>query len=79
VSVTLVEIAGTFSATSGGPMVARPAGEPKRNWTMLVAMVHTAPQAHFFKLTGPRKTVAAAREEFHALVASLRPADRRGE
>ena len=73
VSVTVVQIHGTFVAKGGGPMMARSAGEPKPDWTMLVAMAHTAPHAYFFKLTGPSQTVAAAQEAFDALVGSIRP------
>jgi hypothetical protein len=62
--VTIVEVKGTYS---GGMM----GGEPKANQALLGAVVETPPDAHFFKLTGPEKTVLAARADFEAFVNSL--------
>jgi hypothetical protein len=66
--VTIVEIAGTFKG--GGPMMGG-GGEPKKDWIMLAAIVPTTPQMHFFKLTGPKKTVEAARADFDVLIGSI--------
>lgn len=43
-------------------------------YALLGAIVQTPGQAHFFKLTGPQKSVAAARADFDALLASLEAA-----
>jgi hypothetical protein len=65
--VTVVDIQGTYS---GGM-----SGDGGANMALLGAIVATAPggggMLHFFKLTGPAKTVTAARSEFDQLVASL--------
>ncbi|MBX3230778.1 MAG: hypothetical protein KIT84_01065 [Labilithrix sp.] len=65
--VTVVELAGTYS--SGGMM--GPA-TPKEHWMLLGAVVEAGEQLHFFKLTGPEKTVQAARKDFDTFVASFR-------
>jgi hypothetical protein len=65
--VTVVTIDGTFK--SGGPMMGG-GGEPKKGWALLAAIVNTEP-AHFFKMTGPEKTVHGARGDFDSLVASF--------
>lgn len=65
--VTIVSIEGTFK--SGGPMMGG-SGESKEDWALLAAIVNTEP-AHFFKMTGPKKTVNAARGDFDSFVASF--------
>jgi hypothetical protein len=71
--VTLFEHRGTFAAGNmmpGGPGEAA----PKPGWAMLAAIVELGGQAapYFFKITGPEKSVAAARADFDKLVGSLR-------
>ncbi len=66
--VTVVEIHGTFA---GSGMPGAPPGPPKERWAMLGAIVETATPT-FFKLTGPEKTVMAARADFDKLIDSLR-------
>jgi hypothetical protein len=66
--VTIVEIKGTYS--SGG-MMGGPAA-PKEKWMLLGAVVDGGERQHFFKMTGPEKTVTAARKDFESLVSSLR-------
>jgi hypothetical protein len=66
--VTIVELKGKFM---GGGMPGGPAIAPKPGWMMLGAIVETA-QPHFFKLTGPEKTVTAARADFDKMIESLR-------
>lgn len=66
--VTIVEIKGTYS--SGG-MMGGPA-TPKEKWMLLGAVVDGGERQHFFKMTGPEKTVTAARKDFESLVSSLR-------
>jgi hypothetical protein len=66
--VTIVEIKGTFA--SGGMMGAP--STPKEKFMLLGAVVESGPQQHFFKMTGPEKTVVSARKDFDALVSSFR-------
>jgi hypothetical protein len=65
--VRLVEVYGSFSAGMGTP------GEAKPNWGLLGAIVETPDTAHFFKMTGPRTTVAAARADFENMIKNLKP------
>ena len=69
IPVTLVTAAGTYSAGTG--MGAAPA--PKGGTVLRGAMAEGPNGAVFFKLTGPRRSVAAAGRDFDALVASLKP------
>jgi hypothetical protein len=62
--VTVVEVEGTYS----GGMGKEPAGVA---WALLGAIVSTPGMPHFFKLTGPAKSVLAARSEFDAMIGSL--------
>jgi len=59
--IAIVEITGTYS---GGMDQAG----AKTNWTLLGAIVPTPGMSHFFKMTGPAKSVAAARTEFLAML-----------
>lgn len=71
VAVTIAEIEGEF--TSGGPMMGGGTGK-KPGWMMLAAMADMGNGAHaFFKLTGPKKTVESARQDFDALIDSIAP------
>jgi hypothetical protein len=64
-SVTVLEVKGSYAGMGGGPK--------KDNYMLLGAMVEAAPlQFHFFKMTGPEKTVTAARKDFDAFVGSFR-------
>lgn len=64
--VLVVEIQGTYSGGMGKESAAQP------GWALLGAIVPTPGMPHFFKLTGPAKTVLAARAEFDAMVGSVR-------
>jgi hypothetical protein len=66
-SVTVVEVQGNYAGMGMGKQASG------TGWALLGAIVPTATMPYFFKLTGPAKTVAAARGEFDALVASLTP------
>lgn len=68
--VTVVEIKGTY-ASSGG-MMGGPT-TPKERFMLLGAVVDGGDRQHFFKMTGPEKTVSAARKDFDSLVSSFRP------
>lgn len=64
----VVEIeAGTYSGSMMG-------GPSKPDYGMLGAVVVAPTGKYFFKLTGPKATVASAREGFDALLASMKPA-----
>jgi len=69
--VTVVEVEGTFNAGMPG----MPGGAAKPGWALLGAIVELPGGASpwFFKLTGPQKTLAAAKGDFDKLVSSLRP------
>lgn len=47
--------------------------EPRPGFAMLSAIVDTGTTKHFFKMTGPAKSVLGARAEFDALVDSIKP------
>jgi hypothetical protein len=68
--ITIVELEGTFT---GGGMPGMAPTDPKKNWAMVGAIVETTPVPTFFKLTGPLKSVRAARPDFDKLVGSIRP------
>jgi hypothetical protein len=65
--VTTVEVQGTYS----GGMGKTPAAAA--GWALLGAIVSTPGSPHFFKLTGPAKSVLAARAEFDAMIDSVAP------
>ncbi len=62
--VTVVEVAGTYS---GGM-----SGGAEKGWALLGAIVATPDMPHFFKITGPAKTVESAKAELDTLLASLK-------
>ena len=62
--VIVVEVQGSYSGM-GSP-------EPQPGFAMKSAIVETVGTKHFFKMTGPAKTVEAARAELQALVDSIR-------
>lgn len=64
-AVTIVEVQGKFEGGMGKD------ASSGSNWALLGAIVATSGMPHFFKLTGPAKTVLAARAEFDALIGSL--------
>ena len=68
-TVTTVDVSGTFKG--GGPMMGQ-SGAPKSGYRLLGAIVEGPEGNVFFKLTGPAKTVAAAQDEFQAMLKSLK-------
>lgn len=62
--VVIVELHGAYTGM-GNP-------EPEPGFAMIGAIVETPGMPHFFKLTGPSKSVDAARAELDALLASIR-------
>jgi hypothetical protein len=68
-TIQIVEISGTYLAPSG-PMMQ---SQGKKAGYSLVGAIVPAPEGSvFFKLTGPSKTVSAARAAFDALIASIK-------
>jgi hypothetical protein len=67
--VTIFEIAGNYS----GMVMKGQVTKPKENYALLAAIVEVSGDPWFFKLTGPEKTVAAARPDFESLANSVRP------
>jgi hypothetical protein len=65
--VTVVTLEGKYT----GGMTA--AAQPKEGYALLAAIVEPVEPPYFFKMTGPKKTVNAARADFDRLVKSLRP------
>src|SRR6185312_6819768 len=64
-AVTVVSVDGTYDggmAIAGGP----PPG-PKAGWALLGAIAETPAGPWFFKMTGPKATVTAAKPAFDAL------------
>jgi hypothetical protein len=61
----VLELHGTFRDGFSG-------GDPKNGWCMLGAAIPTGPSNFFVKLTGPRDTVLARRDELHELVRTAR-------
>jgi hypothetical protein len=68
VTVTLVDIAGTYLNPGGGMMQSQ-GKEP--DYRLLGAIVEAPGGTVFFKLTGPTATVAAAETAFGSLVGSI--------
>jgi hypothetical protein len=67
--VTSVDLSGTYKpAPMGGA-----AGAPKTDWRMLAAVIEGEGGPWFFRATGPEKTMADAKPEFDALLASVAP------
>ena len=68
--VTLLDLAGTYSAT---PMRAGNPGTSVEGSRMLAAVVEGDGGPWFFRLVGPAATVGAVKGDFDALITSLEP------
>ncbi len=68
-AVTLVDIEGTYN----GGMGAGGQAEPQADYRMLGAVVEAPGGVYFYKLTGPRSTVAHWSDGFAEFIGSLRP------
>jgi hypothetical protein len=67
----VVEVrSGTFNANTMG----HGKDKLKTDYALLGAIVEAPSGVYFFKLTGPKKTVAAAKKPFDAMLASIKPA-----
>lgn len=62
-TVHLVDVEGFYTSMKG---------DLQKDWAMSGAIVDTPNGSHFFKMTGPKKTVANARPELDALIASIK-------
>lgn len=67
IKITFVEVRGSFMESMGA------AGTPKPKYVLLGAIAETQPELTFFKMTGPEKSVDAAKGDFFKLVSSIRP------
>jgi hypothetical protein len=65
--ITLLEIEGRYMGGMGRDK------QEEDGWALLGAIVETPGSPHFFKLTGPKKSVQAAKPELDQLLASLQP------
>ena len=67
--VSTIDVSGTYTG-AGGPMAASKSSKP--GFRLLGAVVEGSQAPIFFKLAGPKKTMAAAEAEFQALVKSIK-------
>jgi len=72
IAVLFVEASGAYRA---GAMAGGRGGAPRQDWALLGAIASGPDANWFFKLTGPRETVAAARTAFETMLRSLRYGD----
>ena len=65
----------TFAETAGRFIAAVKPGSPekfdKTNWRLLGAIVQTESTGYYFKMTGPEKTMKAAKPAFEAMIKSI--------
>jgi hypothetical protein len=69
VPVSIADVAGTYTAhggSMGGPQTDQP------GWRLVGAIAESPGGTVFFKLTGPEKTVAAAKGAFDGMIGSLK-------
>lgn len=75
--VTWIEIAGDYKFPMGPPMGKtrkHSAHVIKSDWTAIMALVKTPQHGHwFFRMVGPKDTVAAARSTFRSMIDALKP------
>ena len=67
--VTVVELRGTFAGGMG--MMGGAPSAAKEKYMLLGAVVDGGEHQQFFKMTGPEKTVSAAKKDFDAFVATF--------
>jgi hypothetical protein len=67
---TIVEVEGTYSG--GMPGMQPGSATPKPQFRLIGAVVETPAGPYFFKLTGPKKTVEAARGAFFTMLDSVK-------
>ncbi|MFH1572710.1 MAG: hypothetical protein ABIG68_01935 [Acidobacteriota bacterium] len=69
IPITIVEVSGTYMASSG-PMLSEVQAKPQ--FRMLAAVAEAAGGPWFFKLTGPEKTIARWEKSFFTFLDTLR-------
>ncbi len=67
--VTVVDVSGTYTGSSGPVMQG---GPPQPDFRMVAAIIETSQGPWFYKLTGPRRTVDKWESSFDEFVSSLR-------
>jgi hypothetical protein len=70
-SVTVVDITGTYQASSMMP--GAPSGGPSKGYRMIAAVVETPKGPWFFKLVGPERTVEKWSASFDQFLNSITP------
>jgi hypothetical protein len=70
ISVTTIDLTGTYKQAVGPPMAGKT--EDKPGYRLLGGIAEGAQANIFFKFTGPAKTVAAAEKEFDAVLKSIK-------
>lgn len=70
ISLTIVDISGTYNVPSMGSMMA--SASKKENFRMLAVMAEAEDGPWFFKLTGPSRTVAKWEESFQSFLDTIR-------
>lgn len=74
--VTVVDISGTFKETMGGGPFAPGKTVVREDYRMLGGIAQTAAGQYFFKLYGPKTTVAEAEKAFNQMIDSIAPTKR---
>jgi hypothetical protein len=69
-AVTTVDLAGTYTASMGGPMSSQKEDRP--DYRMMGAIIEGPEGPVFFKLTGPQEVVTSAEDAFNQLVQSVK-------
>jgi hypothetical protein len=67
---TMIDVTGTYMFKAA-PMAPGP-GEPRPGWRMLAVVLETEKGNYYLKLTGPAKTVEAARKPFEGFVRAFK-------
>jgi hypothetical protein len=67
--VTLLDVSGTMQPSNMGTGPET----PQPGWRMLAAVVEGPGGPWFFKATGPEATLAAARDDFEAMLRGIEP------
>ncbi len=68
-TVTTLDVSGTYAASTG-PMMR--AGPSKANYRMIASIVESPSGAFYFKLTGPQETVAYWQPSFEQFIRSAK-------
>jgi len=72
-SVSRVEVGGTYNGGGMMPGAGAQDSAPKAGWMLVGAIVQTAGAPYFFKMVGPKAKVMAARKAFDSMIDSVTP------